>query len=206
MEAVLQLHQIGQRCHVPVHAENRFGDQEGAPEGASMFAQQPFQVFGVVMAEPEQLRPGGPNPVQQTGVAQSVGEHGVMPAHQSGDQADVRLVSGVENESGFLSLEGCCPCLQFMVQTQVAAHQAGGAGAGAILPKRRLGGGHKPGVLRQGQVVVGRQINVPAPVPLHLSRPAAFQAAQRAEGISAATLLKELLKLGFHASFTAARS
>ena len=82
-------------------------------------------------------------------------------ADQAGDEAEVGLVAGGEDEAGFLAEELGEVVLQLLVQVEGAVQEAAAGAAGAVLMERLLGRLEDLRVVREAEVVVRAQHDAP---------------------------------------------
>ena len=78
--------------------------------------------------------------VDDAGVVQRVGEDDVVRADERGDDADVGVIAGVEEQRGFGSFPAGDARLERAMGREVADDQPGGAGAKAVLAHGAVGG------------------------------------------------------------------
>ena len=161
--ALGQLHHLPQRRDVPVHAEDRFGDDELPRVGGRIF-QQALQVLHVAVAVHRHRRPREPAAVDDAGMVQLVAEDQVVFLHQRGDDSHVGLVSAVEHQRRFGSLETRDAPLQLLVRGHVARDQPGRSRAAAVAVQRLPGGFLQRGMVGEPQVVVGGEVQHLPPV------------------------------------------
>ena len=102
------------------------------PISAPMLAQERVEARHVVVRETHEPRLRQQRAVKEARVAQPVGEDEVALTDKRGDDAYVGLVAGVEDERGFLTLEGGYLALQLVVQLEVAAQEPRGRRADAV--------------------------------------------------------------------------
>ena len=114
--------ELGKRSQVPVHAEHAVrDDQRGA--GSPPALQEPRQLRMVPVAIHPQRGVAEAARVNQAGVAEPVGVDDGAVFRQCGDQAQVRLVSGREHQSGLDALEGRQARFQLPMGTQTPGYQ-----------------------------------------------------------------------------------
>lgn len=108
----------------------------------------------IVMTETVQFGPGELTAVVDTGVVQPVDIEGVTPADQSGDHPGVGHEARAEQQPCLLALEARHRFFQLMVNEEIAAHQAGGAGTGTPLGKGATAAFDEGRMRGEGQIIV----------------------------------------------------
>jgi hypothetical protein len=108
-----------------------------------------------------------PDPVDDRGVVQAVGEDGVVRAQQGLEDAAVGVEAGGVQDRVLHPQEGGHPPLQLEVQGLRPADEADAGHPVAPFLQRALGGGQELGVSGEAQVVVRAEIEHRAVAALH---------------------------------------
>ncbi len=137
-----ELEQPRQRGQVAIHAEYRVGADELPPRAAGREPRGKVADVGVRIADEFGARQE--RRVVQTRVVEPVAEHRVLAAGQRGDDAQVRHVTGREQErarAGAGRDPGRQLALERVVRQEMAGDQVRGPGADAMARRALLRGG-----------------------------------------------------------------
>ncbi len=87
VELVLERDECGKIGEVAVHAEDRFGEDDGFLVGVAVFVEEGAEVVEVLVGKAKELGPGELGPVDHTGVAVAIGKDGIVWAVECADEA-----------------------------------------------------------------------------------------------------------------------
>ena len=110
---------------ITVHAEKRFGDQEGPSlrvRDRERFGDRPE----VQMGKDHFLASAQPQPVNDTRVVLPIRQDSISRSYQGAQQSDVRLVSTGEDQRGFASLEPTQPFFELQMRRSIASQETRG--------------------------------------------------------------------------------
>ncbi len=125
-----ELDDLRERREIAVHREDRVG-RDQPPPLAAVAAQAPREVLGVEVPVDADARSREPAAVDDRGVVERVGEHGVAGAGERPDRAEVREVAGAEQDAVFAAFESRQALLQAPVDRHRPGHKPRCAGADA---------------------------------------------------------------------------
>ena len=148
-----------------VHGEDAVGgDQDVAGAAPARRAELAVEIVHVVVLEAEAARLGQADAVDDGGVVQAVGDHGVLVGQERLEERAVGVEGGGE-EDGVVEAEVARdPRLERLVEVLGAADEPDGGEAEAAQLHGGHGGGGERGVVGQAQVVVGAKVQDLAPV------------------------------------------
>jgi len=109
----------------------------------------------VPMVEAHGFAVGQLRAVHDGRVIELVEEHDVAPTHEAGDQAEVRLIAGREDEACFFAEELRQLGLEPAVQLQCPVEKPAAGAAGPEFVERLFRRGEHLGVMRQPEIVIG---------------------------------------------------
>ena len=92
--------------------------------------------------------------IDQAGVVQLVLDDGAVPPQQRGEDAEVGLIAGAEDQRGFLAHVRRQPIFQLLVQIEGAVQKAASRAAGAIAVEGNLGALEDIRMMSQAEIVV----------------------------------------------------
>ncbi|SHW05834.1 Uncharacterised protein [Mycobacteroides abscessus subsp. abscessus] len=148
--------QGAQRGQGTVGGEHRIGDHDGALLGPA--DQRGLDGADVVVRGYHHPRPGQPTGVHQRRVAVGVGHDQRAGARQRRHRGDVGGIAGREHQRRLGAHECGQLGLEVLVQFGIAGHQTRSAGARTPGVQRRHAALDDGGMLRQAEIVVGRQV------------------------------------------------
>ncbi|MCU1555299.1 MAG: hypothetical protein JWM13_2785 [Arthrobacter sp.] len=150
-----------QRRQETVHGEDAVRDDD-LPAGRILLGrgldQLGLEVRHVLVGVAEALGLAEPDAVDDRGVVQGVGDHGVLRAEEGLENAAVGVKATGEQDGVLRAEELRDTFLQGQVQVLGAADEAHAGHAEAPLVHRCLGGGDDLRVVREAQVVVGAEV------------------------------------------------
>lgn len=144
---------VPHRCDIPIHTENSIGDDEGRFAGGPA-AKQLLQVIHIPVVVDAKCGAAQAAAVDQTRVAEAVGEDESVFPDQRLNGADIRQIAGCEGECGFSVFEpGECR-FEFFVGRKGAADETRGPGSCPVLTRRFDGRFYDGRVGGQAQVII----------------------------------------------------
>ena len=145
-----------ERGGVPEHAVDRLGEHDGVRLAAR--GQCGLDRIDVVVTGDRHAGTGEAAGVHQGCVDVRIRDDQVATARQRTHRAEVRQVTGGEDQCGGLCAEPGQSLLQFLVHTQGAGDQARGPGSGAPGPRRGRGSLDDAWIPGQPEVIVAGQV------------------------------------------------
>ena len=121
---------------------------------AGLSGQLAREVGGGVVPERKHLRAAQPRAVVDAGVALDVEEHRVVGAAQAGDDAEVRLIAGREDQRVALAVNVGEGVFEPAMRGERAVCGARSGRARAVAIEGRVRGGHHVGMKAQAEVIV----------------------------------------------------
>ncbi len=167
-ELLRELEEVGHVGDVALHAEDAIHDDHHPRLGRATRFQEPTEPGQLSVVEPEGLPEREPRAVHDARMVQLVQEDAVVPPAQGRDDAQVRLIAGAEDESRLHPRELREPALQLLVEVQIAVQEAAARVGRAVLPEGRLGRLDDLRVVREAQVVVRPDHDLPLAADHHL--------------------------------------
>ena len=156
---------------ITIHTENRFGHDPRVAVIRPVFFEQSFQMLHIVMIEPFPVGFALPEPIDQAGVDQFVGQNQIAFPGNSRQYARIGHIAAPDHQNGFTVVHR----REFPLQTRVVRAVSGNQSRGRVTQQKSLICSHfchefpVQTAARQPQIVVRRKIQIPFPLTHNIS-------------------------------------
>ena len=152
-----KIYNLRKRRLVSIHTEEGLRNDQLADPCRSVF-QAIFQDSEITVGIDHDRCPREAAAVDDARMIQRVTQNYIPFAGESGKDADIGLIAGVENQRSLRSLERRNLRLQLFVQRHVSRYETGGPGAAAVPLDRFLGSRTQGRMIGKAEVVIGGKI------------------------------------------------